>query len=464
MKQRLPSSSDSSGATMTRRFHSVRHIFFLTAIVALAAAASAPAQPASPRSHVPIPAGGTDLDIVKEFESQHLSLASALAAQEFTRKLMESPEAYGLKREDLEALRQRFLGQGGQLNLDMRDPKWQELMRKALETRQQQSTPLPDNLSPTDFEGIEKLLAKLAKKDSTPANMDGPPSVGGTAAAVPASEMPVPPAPAPPAEPMTLPIDPAKRSAEHPEMTRKVMDLAEKFQDRFPAMRDSEAMKRTMRALADAGRRSGDGAKSDWREGLPQWLRDVRWDRLRKNVENSRLANFSLPRWRSSNSNAAPRQWAMNVPHVAGAAQAPSSGADIWSILLWVGAALAAGVALWKLVKEHRKWSDAAAAGWRLGPWPVPPGAVRTRAELVRAFEHLALLCLGPPARHWNHLEIALRLTQNSTHPPYVGRVASNLAGLYERARYAPLDEPLPDSDLAIARRELCFLAGVPAA
>src|SRR5262249_26886429 len=36
-----------------------------------------------------------------------------------------------------------------------------------------------------------------------------------------------------------------------------------------------------------------------------------------------------------------------------------------------------------------------------LGPWPVDPALVATRAELVQAFDYLALLMLGPPARSW---------------------------------------------------------------
>jgi len=99
--------------------------------------------------------------------------------------------------------------------------------------------------------------------------------------------------------------------------------------------------------------------------------------------------------------------------------------------------------------------------GWRLGPWPVRPEAVRTRDELVRAFEYLALLLLGPAARTRNHEEIAAGLGEQD-----VSRraAAERLAGLYEQARYAPPDEVLPDTDLAAARADLSLLAGVAAA
>jgi hypothetical protein len=85
--------------------------------------------------------------------------------------------------------------------------------------------------------------------------------------------------------------------------------------------------------------------------------------------------------------------------------------------------------------------------------------ARQTREELVRAFEHLSLLRLGRDAVHWNHVEIAGRLGEGDRR-----RTAEQLAGLYEKARYAPASDPLPDAAIATARRDLCLLAGVPAA
>ena len=99
--------------------------------------------------------------------------------------------------------------------------------------------------------------------------------------------------------------------------------------------------------------------------------------------------------------------------------------------------------------------------GWRLGPWPVRPEAVHTRDELVRAFEYLALLLLGPAARSRNHREIAAGLGRGRRDPR---APPTALAGLYEQARYAPPDEALPDADLAAARADLSLLAGVAAA
>lgn len=130
-------------------------------------------------------------------------------------------------------------------------------------------------------------------------------------------------------------------------------------------------------------------------------------------------------------------------------------------------------VVLWGLVL-----SIVAFAGWRLQlwyrggdarglprRWPVRPEAVATRGDLVRAFEYLALLLVGVEAKHRHHLELAERLGGPADVPENARRQAANhLAHLYELARYAPVDEPLPETELAAARRDLSYLAGAGAA
>jgi hypothetical protein len=99
---------------------------------------------------------------------------------------------------------------------------------------------------------------------------------------------------------------------------------------------------------------------------------------------------------------------------------------------------------------------------WRLGSWPVQPAAVSTRQELIRAFEYLALLCLGPAAITWHHRELASRLAEQERGDPARRRHAAELlAWLYEQARYAPSSASLSPEELSEARHALCFLAGV---
>jgi hypothetical protein len=128
--------------------------------------------------------------------------------------------------------------------------------------------------------------------------------------------------------------------------------------------------------------------------------------------------------------------------------------------LVLVGAAMVALI-VWY---SRGWWQEALAkrlAALRLGPWPVRPEEVATRADLVRAFEYLALLLLGPSARTCNHLELARRISQRPTLQADRNReAAEELARLYEQARYTPPDERLPDELMSRARRELSYLAG----
>jgi hypothetical protein len=121
------------------------------------------------------------------------------------------------------------------------------------------------------------------------------------------------------------------------------------------------------------------------------------------------------------------------------------------------------GVIAWKFFTVQRQAATATTGtGWRLGPWPVNPNEVTTRQDLIRAFEHLSLLLLGPAARVWNHRQIATRLgAREDEAAAERRRAASHLAVLYEQARYAPPSDPLPEGELAGARRDLCLLAGV---
>jgi hypothetical protein len=102
--------------------------------------------------------------------------------------------------------------------------------------------------------------------------------------------------------------------------------------------------------------------------------------------------------------------------------------------------------------------------GRKLGPWPVDPGAVRTREQLIKAFEYLSVLGLGPAARNWNHRQIARGLGATRSLDDPRRAAAESLAFLYEQARYAPRNEPLRDTEMATARRDLSFLAGVATA
>jgi hypothetical protein len=152
----------------------------------------------------------------------------------------------------------------------------------------------------------------------------------------------------------------------------------------------------------------------------------------------------------------------IRLPNLGG--NLPRSSGSTWkagAVLLWFVLLAAVAFALWKSLGWYRDQVLGKTRSWQLGPWPVHPAQIRTREQLVRAFEHLALLLLGPAARNWHHLQIAERMGEDTEERR---DAAARLARLYEQARYAPEDEPLPEDDLACARGDLCHLAGVAAA
>jgi hypothetical protein len=148
----------------------------------------------------------------------------------------------------------------------------------------------------------------------------------------------------------------------------------------------------------------------------------------------------------------------------------PSSSGQGWEAVLGIAGLLGLAVIIAKvLARAQARQAGGSDEGWQLGPWPVDPAAVATREELIRAFEYLSLRNLGPAARNWNHRAIANRLRDaaSSSEPMLLGPdrgAVDELALLYERARYAPPSDPLPDSALVHARRDLCLLAGVSSA
>jgi hypothetical protein len=140
-------------------------------------------------------------------------------------------------------------------------------------------------------------------------------------------------------------------------------------------------------------------------------------------------------------------------------------GPDVSQSVLLVAVASTFGVLLWMSLAWSRHQAEGAGGTWKPGPWPVDPAAVSTRGQLVQAFEYLALLRLGRGARTRNHRDLAVQLALTpGEDPPRRRQAARRLARLYEHARYAPLDEQVPEEDLAAARRDLCFLAGVASA
>ena len=70
---------------------------------------------------------------------------------------------------------------------------------------------------------------------------------------------------------------------------------------------------------------------------------------------------------------------------------------------------------------------------------------IRTRADVVRAFHRFVLRRAQPVATWWNHRYVALRLTEAS---PQLRSVISDLASVYEHARYLPPEVALSSDEI----------------
>jgi hypothetical protein len=259
---------------------------------------------------------------------------------------------------------------------------------------------------------------------------------------------------------------------------RWLLEAAKRLKDE-PALRNSPALRNAIRELT----RKAEGGDERWK-ALDKSANAIadQWTRLGQMVPVNRLwpengfswprslTPESLPKLRLPGSGSRGGYTTPSSGRPAGPDMPDSKGLRLLGVLAILAAV---GFVLQRVLARARAGQfSGGASGWKLGPWPVQPTAVRTREELIRAFEYLSLLRLGPAARHWHHLAIGSALGRLSTDALATSgpgrmsaehrRAAAQLTSFYERARYAPYGEPLPESALAAARRNLCLLAGVP--
>lgn len=171
--------------------------------------------------------------------------------------------------------------------------------------------------------------------------------------------------------------------------------------------------------------------------------RDSWFSKWRRSPSSSSSSSSSGSSWFSGWK--APR-WNLGMPSLDGT----------WWPLLFVIAALVGGVFLWRML-ARRGFDPMRIDPYALGPWPVDPHHLKTRQDVVVAFEHLSVLLCGEVAKTWTHTTIASALSEVALAEP---ERAMMLARLYELARYTPVDEPLTTAELAEARRLVCRLAG----
>jgi hypothetical protein len=322
--------------------------------------------------------------------------------------------------------------------------------------------PSQDDIKQIGEKFVEQL--KRSQETSTPTQFD-PGSMMRPGSMMPPGQGPQPPVP-PGSNAPDSPANPfgGRESGPRDETSRELVDFLSRRLSKLDS--SSPSMEWARRSL-ERFKIDGDSRFLKLNQGtdkvksaVPDWVKSIRLDSIRPErgwpLERG-LPDVSLPQVRLSGNwfpSSGPR---INL----GVAGAGAAGAG--TVLLYLVAIAVAGFVLWKALRLGKVFGTVGAAeSWKLGPWPVNPAAVRTREEMVKAFEYLSLLLLGPGARHRNHLEIAADLSGDKRHGSVDRHLAAqHLAALYEQARYAPPNEPLPETELPAARRYLCYLAGV---
>ncbi|MBY0524924.1 MAG: hypothetical protein K2R98_16080 [Gemmataceae bacterium] len=404
-------------------------------------------QPMPPHSHVPLPPGGSTTDPELLFAER---LRRAQGLQQLRQRVQD------ISGQDLETIIKQLKDAG----IDPHDPQFKKLLEKELQRRGKGADA---NLSPEEIETLKRLLdgvftGKTPDKGMTTPDPD--PTKGKLPDPIDKGDTKLPDF----KTPDKSSIDDDSRN----QANKQMLQLAKWLESGSMRINESPALKRTLTDLSKALLEHSDGRPggSDWNAQLAQYNRLSRdgkdwfgksWSGLQR-FELPKAPSFSMPSMNLSFGGAP----SVGLPKVGDFGGVGTAGPSLWKSLLTLGLLLLTAVFAWKLLQRFGGFERSSEdAGWRLGPWPVNPAAVATREELVRAFEYLSLLLLGRSARSWNHLEIATRLGGTEVERQ---QAAEALAALYERARYAPGDEPMAPEALAAFRRDLSLLAGTATA
>ena len=167
------------------------------------------------------------------------------------------------------------------------------------------------------------------------------------------------------------------------------------------------------------------------------------------------LPRPNLQRWTPS----LPGMGNLRMPAISAPAVPNVGGPSLPTVSTWLTWLLLIVLFLlssWQILRWGKRAKLVADERIQLGPWSVRPEAVATRAELVQAFDYLALLTLSREVQSWNHHAIARSWREKS---PSCAEPAAALAMLYEQARYTEGADALTESQRDKARRSLLQLA-----
>ncbi|MBV9125142.1 MAG: hypothetical protein JO112_17440 [Planctomycetes bacterium] len=424
---------------------------------------------APPPSYVPLQENLDPTESLNRLRQAQESVKGQAQLRDLLQKYRGNPSQLLQNPEDVKALTD--LANKGLLNIDPNSPLARRLA-EAIKNQQDQPTP-GTKLTDEQKEQFQKLLETFQRKNPSSQSNPGPtpnPQEGPTPPGRPpeTSNPANPPQPAAAGQPASkpAPLNAQEQQAET-ELAQKFAQWVERYGG---DLKNSPSVRRAVRDWTmSPGQGKGLGnlpATPRWNQQVANFVRTAAqprsWARLNwpafYRFPMPSLPRLNLPRLGFSLGRlpAPPPMPRVSMP----APSAPQAGLG----LLWIALVVALAVVAWKLLTGRRNPSSSQEQfRWRLGPWPLNPATVVTRADLVQAFEYLALLKLGPAARNWHHYTIGEALGKDEGKGGERRQAAHHLAALYEKARYAPEEESLPDQAITAARHELCLLAGVAA-
>ncbi len=138
-----------------------------------------------------------------------------------------------------------------------------------------------------------------------------------------------------------------------------------------------------------------------------------------------------------------------------GGVDAAGGGLSVVAVVIGAIGALVLGYILftkWKRDQEEKLALMAAAA--RQG---LDLSHIRTRQELVDAFDALTVEKCGDESKNWNHRVVTETLIEDR---PAVAGPAQELGDLYQKARYAPPQDDMTGGEFTAAERDLRAVAG----
>lgn len=400
-----------------------RDVLVLTAALTFAAAAAGQGPrfsepPNERKSYVKI---DVEPGYLKELERRLQTEGELGPLKDLVRKVLANPRQLGLDPQNLKEMKLDNPELKKALEEWLRtDPKLRESLRDFIRQNPPQKEMFKDERLRQD---LEKIIDESARKEPEPARNDWK----------------VP-------EKQVRPQEDALTK-----LTERAMKEAERTRlGKF--LSDSPAWQRALQDLRGALQQpdAPAGFLSDWLAADSDTLKlaDRTFDRLgdlpRPRLDRLRW-DVSLP--------------GLALPEVGSAGGGGDFGASLPNLgaaARWLIAALIVLLIGWRLWHGTKRAAPVTQRRPDLGPWPVRPEAIITRADLVAAFDYLALWTLGLAVNSWNHHAVAGRWCERS---PACAASAETLARLYEQARYTRGGDFLSDAERAMARRALLQIA-----